>query len=212
MERIDDYFCPIQGAAFAHAVPSLRAKIGIASFEPLGSNYGVAGNTFRAYRGWPERPSAVYRLWAEGVCGELDVELLTRQLETNEGFDVWHRSLASSLQNAWQQKQGGELSFAHQHKLVDLFVKWLSSHNLSSPRLSESLVTRANCALDSQTLSKLNECLSMALPIVSPSMGDIHSKRTYEFCQKLIERFSIHFGGSRLLFDYFAWRSGGSGA
>ena len=46
MKRIDDYFCPIQGAAFAHAVPSLRAKIGIAPFEPLGSNYGVAGNTF----------------------------------------------------------------------------------------------------------------------------------------------------------------------
>lgn len=212
MERINDYFCPIQGEAFANAVPSLRTKIGSASFEPLGSNYGVGGNTFRAYRGWPERPSAVYRLWAESICKELDVDLLERQLKTNEGFDAWHSSLAGSLQNTWQHKQGEPLSFAHQHKLVDLFVKWLSSHNLSSPSLSESLVTRANCALDSQTLSKLNECLSMALPIVSPSMGDIHSKKTYEFCQSLIERFSIHFGGSRLLFDYFAWRSGGSAA
>ena len=50
----------------------------------------------------------------------------------------------------------------------------------------------------------------MALPIRKPSMGDIHSENTYAFCQTLITNFATHFGGSRLLFDYFAWRRGGS--
>jgi hypothetical protein len=209
MEQISDYFSPEQGAAFASAISSLRAKIGVIPFTPLGSNYGVGGNTFRAYAGWPEKPSKSYRQWAKLICDQLDIRLLEQQLETKEGFMAWHSSLAESLQSDWQREQGGLLSFAHQHKLIDLFIKWLSSHNLSSPKLSECLVMRANCALDSQTLSKLNECLSMALPIAKPSMGDIRSKNTYEFCQTLIEKFSVHFGGSRLLFDYFAWRSGG---
>ncbi|MFN4329060.1 MAG: hypothetical protein ACK4FF_09300 [Limnobacter sp.] len=210
METLADYFCPKQGAAFAKAIPNLRARIGATPFSPMGSNYGVSGNTFRAYTGWDERPSTVYRQWAEKVCNKLDIKLLERQLETNEGFLAWHSSLARSLQSTWQHKQGGPLSFAHQYKLIDLFVKWLSSHDLSSSKLLEHLVVRANCALDSQTLRKLNECLSMALPVTKPSMGDIHSAYTYAFCQNLIEQFSVSFGGSRLLFDYYAWRKGGS--
>ena len=211
MERIADYFSPEHGAAFASAIPSLRAKIGVTPFEPLGSNYGVGGNTFRAYVGWPKKPSTIYRLWAERTCKQLDLQRLAQQLETSEGFKDWHSSLAASLQDHWLHEQDKSLSFAHQHKLIDLFVKWLSSHDLSSPTLSNHLVNQANCALDSQTLGKLNECLSMALPITKPSMGDIHTRNTYEFCQALIENFSVRFGGSRLLFDYFAWRSGGSG-
>ena len=211
MERIADYFSSEQGAAFAKALPSLRAQIGADPWVPLGSNYGVGGNTFRAFVGWPEKPGAVYRGWAERTCQRLDVTALVQQLQTSDGFSVWHASLASSLQRAWQRQQGSALSFAHQHKLIDLFVKWLSRHDFSSPKLSESLIVHANCALDSQTLIKLNECLSMALPLTKPSMGDIHSKNTYLFCQGLIEKFSVHHGGSRLLFDYFAWRKGGSG-
>ena len=211
MLPIADYFSSEQGAAFARAIPGLRSKIGVIPFKPEGSNYGVGGNTFRAYTGWSKPPSKIYRQWAERICDQLKFGLLEQQLETNDGFIAWHGSLAKSLQNDWQQEQGAALSFAHQHKLIDLFVKWLSTHDLSSLILSESLVLRANCALDSQTLYRLNECLSMALPIAKPSMGDIHSRNTYAFCQTLIEKFAVHFGGSRLLFDYFAWRTGGSG-
>jgi hypothetical protein len=209
MNKLADYFSQELGAAFASAIPSLREEIGIADFERSSSDYGVGGNTFRAFRG-SQQPSKTYRQWAKLTCDELCIESLEKQLTTGEGFNDWRNSLAGSLQHVWRQEQGGELSFAHQHKLVDLFVKWLSAHDLSAPGLSESLVIRANCALDSQTLSKLNECLSMMLPISRPSMGHIHSKNTYVFCQGLIEEFSVQFGGTPLLFDYFAWRSGGS--
>lgn len=210
MKTFADYFCQKQGAAFKKAIPGLRARIGATPFSPIGSNYGISGNTFRAYTGWNKRPSTIYRQWAETTCDKLDIKSLERQLRTSDGFSVWHFSLAKSLQRDWLLAQGKPLSFAHQYKLIDLFVKWLSSHDLSSPKLSEHLIVRANCALDSQTLRKLNECLSMALPITKPSMGNIHSENTYTFCQNLIEQFSVNFGGSRLLFDYYAWRSGGS--
>jgi len=35
-------------------------------------------------------------------------------------------------------------------------------------------------------------------------MGNITNMRAYLLCQELIEWFSVHFGGTRLLFDYFS--------
>jgi hypothetical protein len=145
------------------------------------------------------------------VCDTISPAELAHAIGTRDGFLSWHTSLADSLDLHWTRYQPGSLSFAHRYKLVDLFVKWLSTHDFGAPNLTEALVAHANCALDSQTLGMLNECLSMALPIVNPSMGDIHSRSTYDFCQDLIGEFSAHYGGTRLLFDYFAWRPGGGG-
>lgn len=205
MESISHYFSPEHGHLFSQALPKLRKEIGSSIFCPAGSNYGVAGNTFRAFRGWSKSPSKVYSLWAESICAQLDPPSLAGQLGNQEGFDAWHKSLADSLQQHWVKSQSYELSFAHQHKLIDLFVKWLSTHNFDCKPLSASLMSHANCALDSRTLQKLNECLSMALPLSKPWMGNIHSKHTYDFCQNLINRFATHYNGTRLLFDYFAW-------
>lgn len=212
MNPISHYFSHKHGVAFSTAIPSLRSSIGVRIFNPLKQNYGVGGNTFRAYTGWVSSPSVTYRKWANEVWNQLNSRTLESELETIEGFKAWHGSLAISLQSEWVRMYERPLKFAHLHKLIDLFVKWLSSHNLSSPKLSECLLLRANCALDSQTLNKLNVCLCMALPISNPSMGDIHEKNTYNFCQDLIESFAAHYGGTRLMFDYFAWQSGGSGS
>lgn len=211
MHTLHDYFSSERGEAFANALPALRQRVGVIPFAQRSSHFGVAGNTFRAYRGWQREPSKVYRKWAEGICNTLDAPSLAVRVASAEGFRGWHASLAELLQVHWTDQQGGVLSFAHQHKLIDLFVKWLSAHDFGCQQLSQSLVSHANCALDSQTLQKLNECLSMALPISNPSMGDIHSRQTYSFCQNLIERFATQYGGTRLLFDYFAWRRGDGG-
>lgn len=210
MKMLSYYFNPDLGERFANGLPELMNQIGKISFINRDSSYGVAGNTFRAYRGYEARPSQLYQEWAESICNEFSIPMLKKQLRTREGFLVWHTYLAESLQQQWIRREGLSLSVAHKYKLVDLFIKWLSGHDLGSSVLSKYLVTHANCALDSQSLSKLNECLSFALPLSNPSMGDIQSEATYQFCQELIERFSTHFGGSPLLFDYFAWKKGGN--
>ncbi|APF87465.1 hypothetical protein BCR16_11985 [Ralstonia solanacearum FJAT-1458] len=213
MQSMYQYFSAEHGSAFNCALPELRQSIASIRFveRERECDHGVAGNTFRAYVGGANPPSVIYRQWAKRVCEQLDpqVQVLAHQLSTAEGFRAWHTSLADSLQAHWVSHQRLQLSFAHQHKLIDLFVKWLSRYDFGCQQLSESFISHANCALDSQTLGKLNECLSMALPLSKPSMGHIHSEKTYAFCQSLIESFSIHYGGTRLLFDYFAWRPGG---
>lgn len=211
MDTLLDYFSSQNGEAFTSALPILRKQIACTPFTQRSNDCGVAGNTFRAYRGLPCRPSVVYREWAQSVCAALNPQLLSEEVATAEGFFGWHASLAESLQAHWIMQQGKELSFAHQHKLIDLFIKWLSGYDFDCRQLTDAFVSHANCALDSQTLTKLNECLSFALPISNPSMGDIHSRQTYEFCQSLISRFAHHYQGTPLLFDYFAWRPGGGG-
>lgn len=211
MHNLSDYFSQQHGEAFARALPALQQRVGCIPFGQRSEDFGVAGNTFRAYRDWPHPPSRVYREWANDVCAALNASLLGEQVATPEGFRGWHASLAKSLQVHWTNQQGNALSFAHQHKLIDLFIKWLSGYDFGCTQLTKALVSHGNCALDRQTLAKLNECLSFALPIANPSMGDIHSGKTYEFCQDLIGSFAHHYGGTRLLFDYFAWRKGGNG-
>lgn len=209
MLSIPDYFSAPHGEAFQRALPTLRRRVCSIPFAQRSGDCGVGGNTLRAYRRWPQRPSSVYREWARGVCDTLDAQLLCEQVVTAEGFRGWHASLADSLQVHWIAQQGKALSFAHQHKLIDLFIKWLSGHDFGCAQLTDAFVSHGNCALDSQTLDKLNECLSWALPLTNPSMGDIHTRQTYEFCQSLIGSFAHHYGGTRLLFDYFAWNPGG---
>lgn len=209
MEELRIHYDVSIGMQFETEIASIREAIGRKPFNQRDSTFGVAGNTFRAYRNHPERPSKVYRDWASDICNPIDAERLSVSIDCPGGFNNWHLSLAESLQTYWSSEQRSNLSFAHLYKLVDLFIKWLSSHSFNSTNLHQILAEQANCALDSQTLQKINQCLSMALPLSKPSMGDIHSRVTYDFCQRIIGDFAKTYGGTRLLFDYFAWRKGG---
>lgn len=209
MERLDNYFSAKCGADFARRLPALRKKLGVVDISHRKPGYGVSGNTFRAFQGWENRPSDLYNGWAERITEALDPRKIAMQLESCEGFLEWHMLLLASLERRWRYYEGGIPELAHRLKLVDLFIKWLSAHDFGESRLTAALERNAHCALDSQTLRKMNESYSNALPLGNPSMGNVSNMRAYLLCQDLIERFSTHFGGTRLLFDYYSWKKGG---
>ncbi|OGW03367.1 MAG: hypothetical protein A2W77_02800 [Nitrospinae bacterium RIFCSPLOWO2_12_39_16] len=200
------YSNPI-GTDFKASLPRLRKKIRAESFDPNDSIYGIAGNTFRAFRGF-KKPSRTYRSWARSIT--------ENAIKNQDGFDSqddldkWHIELYSTLKNHWKKEQDNEPSFAHTYKMVDLYLKWLCSNEKCPEKLANSIIKYGYCALDSQILKKLNEALSYALPIRirNPSMGDITNENTYEYCQSLIKDFAENFNGYRLLFDYYAWVPG----
>lgn len=194
---------------FKTSIPAIRKKLAQIPLAEHNPNFGVEGNTFRAYQQWNTPPSIVYREWAAETFRKINAQRLARQLTSQSGFNRWHESLAESLQITWRLRQGKQLTFAHQYKLVDLFIKWLSLHDFQSKELTDAIVAYANCALDRQTLNNLNRCLSLALPISNPSMGDIHCRATYDFCQSLIGDFAATYDGTRLLFDHCFWKHGG---
>ncbi|WP_139826247.1 hypothetical protein [Derxia lacustris] len=209
MLDIQPYFSVKHGKEFAKSLPNLRKELGCIPFAEHDSGYGVGGDTFRALRKLQVPPSKVYQDWAAITCKNINPRLLSKSLATG-GFQDWHTMLAESLQQRWISRQNEPLSFAHQHKLIDLFVKWLSRHDFENKKLTKLLELHSNSALDSRVLSNLNACLSHALPLTKPSMGDIHCRETYDFCQKLIESFASYYGGTKLLFDYFSWKKIGN--
>jgi len=194
---------------FRNSLPEIgEKKTGQIPINSHDTSYGVAGNTFRAYRGWNNKPGEVYKAWAKNVTATLIKQQTTENISTRERFLKWHKKLYNSLQRHWKKHEGEQLPLSHCYKLVDLYIKWLSSHQFKDKKFLEGIIRNANCALDSQILERLNRCYSMAFPICKPSMGHIHNQNTYDLCQSLIAEFSESCGGSRLLFDYWAWQTG----
>lgn len=210
MCNLQQYFSDDYGGLFQGAVHGILNDE-IATIPPAehDGRFGVGGNTFRALVNCQRPPSDVYREWATLAFAILnaDPQAVADTINTQEGFAAWHAELAASLQNYWQHEQDGHaLEFAHQNKLVDLFIKWLSALDLGNEQLTNAFVAYANCALDRTTLAFLNQCLSSALPLSNlPRMGHVRTAQTYAFCQCLIRCVAENYGGTPLLFDYFAW-------
>ncbi|MDD5579950.1 MAG: hypothetical protein PHY16_11810 [Methylobacter sp.] len=209
MQSINDYYKPKRVSEFKTAIPKLRAQIGRETWSNEIKQFGIAGNTFRAFRGWTHMPSDLYRTWAEKQCIAIVPASLAVSVSSKEGFEEWHASLCQSLQKHWKKYESSGLPIAHQYKVIDLYIKWLSQFNFDLPTISSGLIDYSHCAIDSQILLTLNDCLSGALPLGKPSMGHVRYEATYLFCQELVSRFSSHCGGTPLLFDYYAWKPGG---
>lgn len=207
---MNQYFSQQDCADFASQLPRIRQRIGVKSFVRRDIGFGVGGNTFRAFHGVSPPPSQIYREWAAEVCARLDPQSLVQVSQSQRSFYAWHATLASSLADEWISRCGQPISLAHNYKLVDLFVKWLVQHDVGTQEAIDGLVQFGNCALDSQSLATLNRCLSYALPLDKPSMGHIRTKVTYDYCQSLVHDFAVPNGGTRLLFDFYAWKPGGN--
>lgn len=211
MLDIRNYIDHEKANAFRKAIVGIQnERVGVKSLQRHDSTYGVGGNTFRALRKLPERPSVVYRGWAESVFDRLATGEMHRSLRDQASFDQWHYKFAESLNSYWQQHQGQPLSVAHRYKFVDLYLKWVSELSLPNRADNEALISYGHCALDSQTLCALNSHLSGALPFKTIAMGDVHSETTYKFCQELCRTYCSIVGGTPLLFDYYVWKRGGS--
>lgn len=206
---LQKYFDEHEGKKFSDSISNLKAQIGRHTEIRLDGNFGVTGSTFRAFRAQRLPPSIIYRNWARKTTKLIieDPSKININIISSENFKNWRRCIAEDLQVEWVKHQNAKLSFAHSNKLIDLFIKWLSEHSLNKSDLPQTFSQNANCALDRKSLGKLNQCLRHALPIKNPSMGDIHTEATYIFCQEAITLFSEFYGGTRLLFDFYAWNS-----
>jgi hypothetical protein len=207
---MEKYYNDSLGKDFSSKVSELRGKLGTKTFDSENSIFGIAGNTFRAFTGYENPPSKIYREWAKHKTNQLIKNKKVPRLSNQIEFDNWHKELSDSISNYWNKCQNKSLSFAHTFKLVDLYIKWLSSLSECPQELAKPILKYAYCALDSQILLKLNKCLSEALPVRNPSMGDIINLNTYDYCQSLIKGFCEKYGGTRILFDYYAWEPGGA--
>ena len=55
---------------FKKSIPELKKQIGEKPLHSDDATWGVAGNTFRAYRGWI-KPIEAYKSWAKNITTSL---------------------------------------------------------------------------------------------------------------------------------------------
>ncbi len=199
------YFCKKEVGLFKKELVSIKRSIKNGDYQSDDGKFGIAGNTFRAFHGHC-KPSIIYREWAEKVSKSILGN--GKSIGNQDNFDFLHSKLCKSIEKCWKNTDNPELKFAHKYKMIDLYFKWLCANvacHESMRDLSEEILKFGHCPLDKNSLTKLNECLSFALPIKNPSMGSIHNKNTYDFCQYLIKEFTKYCGGTPLLFDFYVW-------
>ena len=162
---MDKYINKQKLNSFSKSLIKTRSALGKNDITSITKAYGIAGNTFRAYTGWRVSPSDVYRVWAKNNTDKLIKSPPTKITSNKEGFKKWHKSLYDSLNRYWKKKQGAHLSVAHCYKLIDLYIKWLSQFDFGDSRFVKNINKYASCALDRQTIEKINQCYSKCLPI-----------------------------------------------
>ena len=182
-----------------------EARIYYAEREDISKSYGVAGSTFRSYKGFKIGPSVVFKEWVEetGLSSRTlrDIE----KLESYEEYKKLHMRLFKSLNTYWKKRQRRSLTVAQSFKLLDLFFKAVSRREDQNPIINKNLVKYGHIPLDKYSLLAVKDCFSGIVISNNPSMGDIKDIKTYEFIQEQIRDLMNTCNLPNLYFDYLAW-------
>jgi hypothetical protein len=167
-------------------------------------DFGVGGNTFRAFRGI-DRPSALYRDWARKTVGSTRFKVRAQAAVTLAEFESLHQSLCRSIVKYFRKQTGRRLSLAHTSKLVDLFVKRASRLDFGTPRANLNLIANGHVPIDSLVLKMVDTLFSGALCTDGRAMGHIKTQESYRFFQNLIGALMNKVEAPPLYFDFYAW-------
>jgi len=170
----------------------------------------VGPNTFRSFRGLPERPSRVFRSWAQGAFDEQLLATL-RTIRNQTEFDALVRRLSRSLQREWMKTMAMEMKLGPSIKLPNLVLKHVCACRLMPQHASEALTPLLHVPLDSFTLGAIrivhNDCdpgQQCHLPS-GASMGWIDNWTDYRLIQSTISECAIEAGVPPIAFDILAW-------
>jgi len=170
------------------------------------TNWGIEGNTFRAYVNFKERPSLIYREWAKKTVTETNFLKTLNTTQKYNDFRKVHKYLQKSLDQFWTHKQGKSLTLAQRNKIIDLFIKFLSTAEIEGFKsINNAALQFGHAPLDKFALLAVRDCFYGIVLSVNPSMGDVTETETYEFIQDQIKELMGAARLPNLFFDYYAW-------
>jgi len=174
-------------------------------FENENTNWGIAGDTFRSYVNFNNRPSLIYRKWAKKTVSGKDFLKRLNDIKNYQDFLKVHKSIQKSLDRFWKQKQGKSLTLAQRNKIIDLFIKFLSTAEIEGfIGLNNTLLQFGHIPLDKFSLLAVKDCFYGMVLCPSPRMGNIDEIETYYFIQNQIRELMIKAKLPNLFFDFYA--------
>ncbi len=176
----------------------------VVSVEEI-AKVSVGGNTFRSFRGMPEKPSVVFRNWASKALKESVSGL--DGLRSQRDYDDWLRDFSSTFRRNWQKQMGAALLYGPSRKLPDLLLKhfvWWSGLTDDQRR---RLISFLHVPLDSFTLVGIRNCIADPEIPVDATMKFVAGPTMYNQVQDAIREITDRAKVPAIYFDVLAWRN-----
>lgn len=161
-------------------------------------NWGIDGSTFRAFTGYPDRPSVHYRKWAAVESGKL----IASDSLSKIGLQATHVLLTSSIEAHWRTL--GAIDLHKVLKLVDLFLLRMAKFEALKKSQRDLIRLEGNPALDKHTFAGLARIVP-GLVVGLPDMRAIQSREQYDALQMVIRQITKLAQVPNLNFDFWCW-------
>lgn len=164
---------------------------------------GVAGNTFRAFRNLPVRPSVAFREWTVVYIQQSFNQIL--QAPTPQSYSGYIHDASIALCRYWQQATNSEMGYGRAAKLLNLVLKKLACLSSLSAQQRQRLIELQHVPLDSYTIVGLRDIEpDLAIPR-SATMRHIQSPQQYIEFQCRISAIAAQAGVPAIYYDILAW-------
>ena len=165
---------------------------------------GVGGNTFRAFRNLPVRPSVAFRTWT-AVQVEQSLPQLLQSCSASQTYANYVHDLTLALNQYWLQHAQSEMGYGRGAKLLNLVLKKLACYARLSDQQRSSLIQLLHVPLDSYTIVGLHRVAPQFRIPKNATMKFITTPAQYNQFQAFIASVTRDAGVPPIYYDILAW-------
>ena len=200
-QELIEHFRTHQMAAAASAFFAQRSKT-VADVVKT----GVTGNTFRAFRKLPVRPSLTFRNWASDYINNTIDFLLS--ITDSQRYEQYVHEATNDLCLEWSRITGSDMGYGRGAKLFNLVLKKLACLCSLSEAQRSTLIGLQHIPLDSYTIIGLRTIFPyLAIPN-NATMKFIETPEQYADFQRRIRTIAKKAGVPSIYYDVLAWDMG----
>jgi len=167
---------------------------------------GVAGNTFRAFRNLPVKPSVTFRAWATNYL-ENTIDALSSTKDASTYAQYIHDA-TNALCTEWRRVARSEMGYGRGAKLFNLVLKKFACLSSLTEKQRTTLVALQHIPLDSYTLVGIRAIApQLAIP-KGATMKFVETPAQYNEIQGIIRKIAKKAGVPPIYYDVLAWDMG----
>jgi len=167
---------------------------------------GVAGNTFRAFRNLPVRPSVAFRTWATNYIEKTFNSLST--ISDGPSYAQYVHDATNSLCSEWLRVTHSDMGYGRGAKLFNLVLKKFACLSSLSENQRLTLIDLQHIPLDSYTIIGLRAIAPrLAIP-KGATMKFVETPAQYAEFQAIIREIAKKAGVPPIYYDVLAWDMG----
>lgn len=164
---------------------------------------GVAGNTFRAFRNLPVRPSVTFRAWATNYIENTFHVLST--ISDASPYAQYVHDATNHLCAEWRRITYSNMGYGRGAKLFNLILKKFVCLSSLSEEQRSTLISLQHIPLDSYTIIGLRSIAPRLSIPKNATMKFVETPEQYKEFQSVIRAIAKKAGVPPIYYDVLAW-------